>query len=375
MRTIQRVLIAGTAALAMAVPAAAQAAVGDVYVADRGSHDVWKLGPAGGDATSLAAFEPTDSPYGLTLGPDGFLYVADEDGPIWRVDRATGAKSPVTDFPNPANPIDVAFDPQGRMLVVDYNDDSLSYVDLSTGARTPFATSPAPSSGYNSLAILRDGTVFVSDENDNAVYRFTPQGVRTTVAEDDPELADADGAFLTPDERFLYVGSYDRSTYVRFDLQTGARQVLPTSGAPYDTTLGLDGNLLYSNGSNAAIERGNLDGGLLGAFSADTDFVTPRGIAVEPPLCGGKMPTVVGTPSRDVLRGSAFADVILTQGGKDTVTALAGNDIVCGGPGKDVLKGGPGKDRLLGQAGKDKLIGGKGKDKLKGGAGEDVQKQ
>ena len=365
------------ASIAALVPvSAAVAAPGDVYVADRGSRDVWKLGPAGGEATSLSDFTAPASPYGLTLGPDGFLYVADEEGFVWRVDRNTGAKSPLATLPGSANPIDVGFDAQGRLLMVDFNDDSISYVDLTTGALTPFAAPASPaSSGYNSIAILRDGTVYVSDENDAALYKFTPAGVRSTVGEADPALADSDGLFLTPDERFLYVGSYARPDYVRYDLQAGGRQILPTSGPPYNTAMALDGRLLYSNEANSDLEFASLDGVLSGTFSSDTDFNTPRGIAVEPPPCGGKIPTVVGTPSKDVLRGSAFADVISTLGGKDTVKALGGNDIVCGGDGKDVLKGGPGKDKLLGQAGKDKLIGGKGKDKLKGGAGKDVQKQ
>jgi streptogramin lyase len=350
--------------------------VGDVYVTDRAADNVYKLGPAGGDATSLTQFAPASlSPYGLTLGPDGFLYVADENSGIWRVDRNTGAKDLFSPYPPGSNPIDVGFDPQGRLLAVDYDDDSISYVDLKTGARTPFAGPATPAStGYNSIAILRDGTVYVSDEEDDAVYKFSPAGVRTPIGENDPALESSDGLFLTPDEHFLYVGSYSRASYVRYDLRAGGRQILPANGAPYMTAMTLDGRLLYPDGLSGELRFANLDGVFGGTFSSDPDFNTPRGLAVEPPPCAGKLPTVVGTPGNDVLRGSAFADVILTQGGKDTVNALAGDDTVCGGAGKDVLRGGPGKDKLLGQAGKDKLIGGKGKDKLKGGPGADVQK-
>ena len=373
-----RIWLAGAMAAVAALVSAsgAFAAPGDVYVADRDAEDVWKLGPAGGDAISVSQFPAgASSAYGLKLGPDGFLYVADEDAGVWRVDRNTGAKSLFSPYPPSANPIDVAFDPQGRLLVADFHDDSISFVDLTTGALTPFAPAAVPaSSGYNSLAVLRDGTVFVSDENDGAVYRFTPQGVRSALAENDPVLGEPDGLFVTPDEHYLYVGSFARQSYVRYDLRTGVREVLPTSGSPYNTAMGLDGQLLYSDADDDHIELADLAGVVTRTFSSDPDFVEPRGIAVEPPLCAGRMPTVVGTPGADVLRGSAFADVILTQGGKDTVNALAGADVVCGGPGKDVLRGGPGKDKLLGQAGKDKLIGGKGKDKLKGGAGRDVEK-
>jgi sugar lactone lactonase YvrE len=369
-------LVVGLAAVALtAVAASAQAAPGDVYVADRstGDGDVWKWGPSGGEATSLASF-PGGSPYGLTLGPDGVLYVADEDEFVYRVDRNTGAKTVLASTGAGSNPIDVAFDARGRLFMADYNDDSISIVDLATGALTPFGA-PSASDGYNSLAIKRDGTVFVSDESDDALYSYTPQGVRSTIAENDPVLADADGLLLTPDERYLYVGSYDRAEYVRYDLRDGSRVVLPTNGDPYNSAFTLDGRIIYTSEADSDVKFASLDGAFLGVFSADTDLDTPRGIAVEPPLCGGRFPTVVGTPRGDVLRGSQFADVFLTQGGKDKVKALGGRDIVCGGPGRDTLIGGAGNDKLLGQGGRDVLRGGKGKDKLKGGAGKDVQRQ
>jgi Ca2+-binding RTX toxin-like protein len=371
-------LFAALALGALMLAPAAQAAPGDVFVVDRGADKLWKLGPGGGEATSLSQFTDLDtSAYGLTLGPDGFLYVADEGGKVWRVDRATGAKTAIASPGPSTNPIDVGFDPQGRLLMVDYDNDSISFVDPATGTLTPFAAPPPgpQDSGYNSLAILRDGTVYVSDENDSALYRFTPQGARTTVAENDTALESSDGLFLTPDEHYLYVGSYFRTSYVRYDLRTGTREILPTGGAPYTTALTLDGRLLYSDGDDANLELASLDGLGIAAFSTDSDLITPRGLVVEPPPCAGRVPTVVGTPGRDVIRGSAFADVILTLGGKDKIKALGGNDIVCGGDGKDDLNGGKGNDKLLGQGGADKLTGGKGKDKLKGGAGRDKQQQ
>src|SRR5918995_6459806 len=100
----------------------ALAAPGDVYVADRHAPAVWKLGPAGGEANALAEGAPpfAGSPYGMTLGPDGLLYVADEDGKVLTVDRSTGAVGEVADVNAvnaSSNPIDVAFDARGRLLV------------------------------------------------------------------------------------------------------------------------------------------------------------------------------------------------------------------------------------------------------------------
>jgi Ca2+-binding RTX toxin-like protein len=384
-------LVALAAASVLWLAPAALAAPGDVYVADRDTDDVWKLGPNGGEAVSLSHFTAPASPYGMTLGPDGFLYVADEEGKVWKVDRNTGAKSVVTDLGTP-NPIDVAFDSQARLFMLDFDEDDIFLVDRTAGARTPFFTATT-SLGFNSLAILRDGTIFVSDEQDLALYRFSPAGAPTTIAENDTALTGPDGLLLTPDERFLYVGSFDRDEYVRYDLTTGARTVIPLTGSPYSSALLPDGRLIYSNADNNDLEIVGQNGGPFTTFSSDSDFTNIRDIVVEPSPCAGLIPTVVGTTGNDVINASAFADVISTLAGNDTVLGLGAKDVVCGGPGRDRLNGGPGndrlfggqgkdrllgkagRDRLLGQAGRDTLIGGKGKDKLRGGAAKDKQKQ
>jgi Ca2+-binding RTX toxin-like protein len=110
------------------------------------------------------------------------------------------------------------------------------------------------------------------------------------------------------------------------------------------------------------------------AVSTGAPFVDPRGIALEPPRCRGKLATIVGTTAAEKIRGTDFADVIVTLGGKDTAIAGKGKDIVCGGAGPDKLNGGPGKDLLFGEGGKDKFAGGKGKDKCVGAGGRDTGK-
>ncbi|MGA8219653.1 MAG: hypothetical protein WB771_13910 [Solirubrobacterales bacterium] len=100
--------------------------------------------------------------------------------------------------------------------------------------------------------------------------------------------------------------------------------------------------------------------------------------------CAGRPATIVGTPGRNVIRGTNKADVIVGLGGNDKIFGIDGNDRICGGKGRDkligghgrdILLGGPGNDKLKGGGGNDKLIGGKGKDKLIGGNGHDQEKQ
>jgi hypothetical protein len=109
--------------------------------------------------------------------------------------------------------------------------------------------------------------------------------------------------------------------------------------------------------------NGNTD-----AFVAKVADVVPP----SPPLCKGKLATVVGTMGADALFGTTGADVISALGGNDTVRSLGGRDLVCGGPGNDKVNGGGGKDRLNGERGRDTLKGAGGNDRLNGGPNKDT---
>jgi hemolysin type calcium-binding protein len=90
--------------------------------------------------------------------------------------------------------------------------------------------------------------------------------------------------------------------------------------------------------------------------------------------CGKRVATLVGTPGRDVLRGSSGPDVIATGGGRDLVRGGRGADRICTGAGRDVLRGGPGRDTLVGGRGADRIWGGGGRDRCPGAArGDDVR--
>jgi Ca2+-binding RTX toxin-like protein len=79
-----------------------------------------------------------------------------------------------------------------------------------------------------------------------------------------------------------------------------------------------------------------------------------------------------GSPTGNLLIGTAGADLIVAKNGNDTVDAGPGDDLIFGGDGNDRLLGGNGADRLLGGAGDDWLEGGAGDDILTGGSGPDT---
>jgi len=370
--SLTALVAAAVCALALAAPA--PAAVGDVYTVDRDAIPpaVWKLGPTGGDATALSTDPDFSSPYGMTLGPDGLLYVADEGGKIFKVDRATGTTTEVADL-GTDNPIDVAFDAMGRLLAVEYNTDDILVVDRVTG--TSANLFDGPDNGFNAIAVQRNGTIFISDENNGKVYRLAG-GVLTPIIDSalDPDLDSPDGIMLSPDEHYLYVGSFNVPRFFRYDLRTGEIAKFEIGLNPYSLALLPSNRLIFSDENNGDLDTVGLTGGSTTEFSTDPDLIGPRDIVVEPKTCAGRFPTVVGTNARDVIKGSIFADMISTLGGRDVIRGLGGNDLVCGGGGRDKLIGGKGRDRLLGQAGRDRLNGGKGRDVCKGGPGRDVQR-
>jgi hypothetical protein len=85
--------------------------------------------------------------------------------------------------------------------------------------------------------------------------------------------------------------------------------------------------------------------------------VVPHDSEAEPergPLCFGRVPTIVGTNGRDVIRGTDGRDVIHARGGADHVSAGPGDDFICGGRGRDdPLAGNRGYDRFHGGGGTD----------------------
>lgn len=84
------------------------------------------------------------------------------------------------------------------------------------------------------------------------------------------------------------------------------------------------------------------------------------------PMCGGSLPTKLGTGKADKLAGTPARDVIVGLGGADRLNGRGGSDTLCGGAGRDRLRGGPGPDLLIGGPGRDVCIGGPGRDRFRG---------
>ncbi len=77
--------------------------------------------------------------------------------------------------------------------------------------------------------------------------------------------------------------------------------------------------------------------------------------AATPIFCDGRLATLVGTATDDVLLGTPGPDVIAALQGDDYVFGGGGDDIICGGMGNDLLIGGSGFDIMFGAQGNDEI--------------------
>jgi sugar lactone lactonase YvrE len=133
-------------------------AKGNLYVSDRGSHRIFQIDSAGvvtkiagvgsgrftGDGRP-ANFAELNSPRGMTVGPDGNLYVADTSNQrIRKIDLTSGVILTVAGSSTSAGfagdggkavlarlsaPEGVAFDPDGNMLIADTGNNRIRQVD------------------------------------------------------------------------------------------------------------------------------------------------------------------------------------------------------------------------------------------------------
>ena len=293
------------------------------------------------------------------------------NGALFRVDAASGVRSLVSDFGNAAqgplgeDPIGVALEAGGAVLVIDIDAETgfgaLFRVDAASGVRSlvsDFGNAVQGPQGANpiGLALEAGGAVLVIDfdagtGNAGALFRVdAASGIRSLVSDfgnaaQGPQGVGPRGLALEAGGTVLVIdndaGTGVRGALFRVDAASGVRVLLSDFGDGVQGVLGV-------NPSGVAV-----------------------GGAVVVPNCFGRVPTLVGNDGNNVLTGSPGADVILGRGGADRIDGRGGNDRICGGGGNDRLRGGPGKDQVSGEAGRDTVDGGTGNDRLDGGAGFD----
>jgi sugar lactone lactonase YvrE len=162
---------------------------------------------AGSDESGLVDGDRDDArfnnPANLALGPDGNVYVADNDNSCIRIVRPSGEVLTYTRQPGFSHPFGLAFAPDGTLYVeTDGNDrgersfetGTLWRVDRVTGRATPLARDLGRPRG---LVVIPDGRVVMVDNEHHVLRVYDP--ATATVSDlagvrDQPGFVDAAGA-------------------------------------------------------------------------------------------------------------------------------------------------------------------------------------
>jgi streptogramin lyase len=169
-----------------------------------------------------------DGPTALTWGPDGNLYVGSfNTNSILKYDGNTGAFLSVFATDGIAGPdVGVIFGPDGNLYVPSFFNNRVLRFDGGSGASLgTFISQFAPGSLTQPRTIIfhSDGLIYVSSDNGNKVNRYQSDGtyVDTFVAAGDGGLNGASGMTFG-DDGYLYVTSWRSDQVLRYDGLTGA---------------------------------------------------------------------------------------------------------------------------------------------------------
>jgi hypothetical protein len=217
-----RLVLAGILVAAVHAPDRVVAADGFAIDLDAGTNQdgaLFRLDLDTGNRTLISDFgDPTQgpgqaplgaNPFALTATPDGLVVMVQRAGTpcatsvgcgaLYVVDPATGARTPLSDFGDPAQgptgitPFGIAVDANGDLLVADQDAGGsgrglLIRVSMSDGTRTVVSNFGDPSQGPtggnpSGVAIESSGDVLVADAA-GFVFRIDPQTRQRTIVSD-----------------------------------------------------------------------------------------------------------------------------------------------------------------------------------------------
>ena len=160
---------------------ALEAADGTIYVAELASANLVKVSPDG--KTRSTVVKELRGPVSLAQGPGNLIYVTEiAAGAVTQIDVVTGMRKVVAD--GLAGPEGIDVGPDGLLYVAEVGQKRVVAIDPATGTKTVIASNLdiglAPYPGGppalvpTGVAVGRTGTVYVSSDIRNALYKLTP---------------------------------------------------------------------------------------------------------------------------------------------------------------------------------------------------------
>jgi sugar lactone lactonase YvrE len=160
---------------------ALEAADGTLYVAELASANLVKVSPDGKTRSTIV--KELRGPVAMAQGPGNLIYVTEiAAGAVIEIDVANGERRVVAD--GLAGPEGIDMGPDGRLYVAEVGQKRIVAIDRATGAKTviasnldiglpPYPGGP-PALVPTGVAVARSGTVYVSSDIRNALYKLTP---------------------------------------------------------------------------------------------------------------------------------------------------------------------------------------------------------
>jgi sugar lactone lactonase YvrE len=160
---------------------ALETADGTIYVAELASANLVKVSADG--KTRSTVVKELRSPVALAQGPGNLIYVTEiAAGAVSQIDVVSGARKVVAD--GLAGPEGIDVGPDGLLYVAEVGQKRVVAIDPATGTKTVIASNLdiglAPYPGGppalvpTGVAVGRTGTVYVSSDIRNALYKLTP---------------------------------------------------------------------------------------------------------------------------------------------------------------------------------------------------------
>ena len=160
---------------------ALEMADGTIYVAELASANLVKVSPDG--KTRSTVVKELRGPVALAQGSGNLIYVTEiAAGAVTQIDVVTGARKVVAD--GLAGPEGIDVGPDGLLYVAEVGQKRVVAIDPATGTKTVIASNLdiglAPYPGGppalvpTGVAVGRTGTVYVSSDIRNALYKLTP---------------------------------------------------------------------------------------------------------------------------------------------------------------------------------------------------------